>query len=113
MLKNILAAVGLIAIVAAIGLYVTFGGMISKAQKLDAEALPAYMAMFEKVVENGDAARAMMKEWKINEEISNEDAAESIKALAEEYNMRITGDVKRLSMPESSPCAVCRSRRCS
>ena len=110
MLKNILAAVGLIAIVAVIGLYVTFGGMISKAQKLDAEALPAYMAMFEKVVENGDAARAMMKEWKINEEISNEDAAESIKALAEEYNMRITGDVKMYTKEDAKATEVKHAR---
>ena len=102
MLKNILAAVGVIAIAAVIGMYAKFGGMISKAQQLDGEALPAYMAMFEKVVENGDAARAMMNEWKINEDVSNDDASESIKTLAEEYNMRITGDVKMYTKDDAA-----------
>jgi uncharacterized protein (DUF302 family) len=62
--------------------------------KLDDKAMDAYDAMFTKVVEYGDPARAMMKEWKVNPDVENEEVAESIKALAEEYNMRVTGDIK-------------------
>lgn len=62
--------------------------------KLDDKAMDAYDNMFTKVVEYGDPARAMMQEWKVNADIPNEDVAETIKSLAEEYNMRVTGDVK-------------------
>ena len=62
--------------------------------KLDDGAMEAFDNMFTSVVENGDPARAMMNEYKVAEDVSNEDVIESIKALAEEYNMRVTGDVK-------------------
>ncbi|MFT7859515.1 MAG: DUF302 domain-containing protein [Sulfurimonas sp.] len=61
---------------------------------LDDKAMPAYDNMFTKVVEHGDPARAMMLEWKVDEDISNEEVAESITALTEEYNMRLTGHTK-------------------
>jgi uncharacterized protein (DUF302 family) len=110
MLKNILAAIGVIAIVAVIGVFAKFGGMISKVQTLDKGAMPAYMTMFEAVVENGDAARAMMNEWQIDEEVENEDVVESIKALAEEYNMRITGDVKMYTKDDAAADEVKHAR---
>ena len=110
MLKNILAAIGAIAVVGLIAAFVAFGGKISQAQQLDKEALPAYMKMFDKVLENGDAARAMMKEWKISDDVSDSDAAESIKALAEEYNMRITGDVKMYTKDDAAAHEVKHAR---
>lgn len=67
---------------------------ISQFNKLDDGAMPAYLDMFDKVLEYGDPARAMMIEFKVNEDVSNEEVAESIYALTEEYNMRLTGDIK-------------------
>jgi len=107
MLKNILALIGAVTLVAAIGAFALFGG---KVKQLDSEALPAYMKMFGKVLENGDAARAMMKEWPISDEVSNNEAAESIKALAEEYNMRITGDVKMYTKDDAKADEVKHAR---
>ena len=69
--------------------------------KLDDGAMDAYDAMFTEVVKYGDPARAMMKEYKVAEDVSNEDVIESIKALAEEYNMRVTGDVKMFTIPDA------------
>ncbi|MHC3993463.1 DUF302 domain-containing protein [Thiomicrolovo sp. ZZH C-3] len=99
MFKNILALIGAVTLVAVIGAFALFGG---KVQQLDGGALPAYMKMFGNILENGDAARAMMKEWKISDEVTNDDAAELIKALAEEYNMRITGDVKMYTKDDAT-----------
>lgn len=110
MLKNILAAVGAVTLVALIAAFVLFGGRMSQVQQLDDGALPAYMAMFDKVLENGDAARAMMKEWKISDDVSDDDAAESIKTLAEEYNMRITGDVKMYTKNDAAEGEVKHAR---
>ena len=78
--------------------------------KLDDKAMPAYDAMFTKVVEYGDPARAMMNEWKVNPDVPNEDVAESIKALAEEYNMRVTGDVKMYTKDDAAPTEVKHAR---
>ena len=98
MIKNILALVGAIVIVAGIGGYIKMG---SKVAGLDAGALPAYMAMFDEVLENGDPAKAMMKEFEVQEDVENEDVIDSIKALAEEYNMRIVGDTKMFTIPDA------------
>ena len=69
--------------------------------KLDDGAMKAYDDMFSEVVENGDPAKAMMKEYKVEDDVSNEDVIESIKALAEEYNMRIVGDTKMFTIPDA------------
>jgi uncharacterized protein (DUF302 family) len=74
--------------------------------KLDDGAMKAYDEMFTSVVEHGDPARAMMNEYKINEDVSNEDVIESIKALAEEYNMRVVGDTKMFTIPDAKPGEV-------
>jgi len=97
-LKNILALLGVIAVVAVIGIYAKFGGMISQAKQLDPQAIPTYMAMFEKVLKTGDAAKGMVLKYKVNEDVETADVVESIKALAEEYNMRVTGDTKMFTI---------------
>ncbi len=78
--------------------------------KLDDGAMDAYDKMFTEVVEYGDPARAMMNEYKVSEDVSNDDVAESIYALAEEYNMRITGDVKMFTKEDAKPDEVKHAR---
>ncbi|MEN4052915.1 DUF302 domain-containing protein [Sulfurimonas sp. NWX79] len=78
--------------------------------KLDDRAMDAYDAMFTKVVEYGDPARAMMKEWKVDEGISGDDVKESIEALTEEYNMRLTGYVKMYTKEDAKPDEVKEAR---
>jgi uncharacterized protein (DUF302 family) len=103
MIKNLLAFIGAIVIIAGIGGYMKMG---SKVAGLDSGALPAYMAMFDEVLKNGDPAKAMMKEYKVKADVTNEDVIESIKALAEEYNMRIVGDTKMFNIPDAKPDEV-------
>lgn len=77
---------------------------------LDEKAMPAYDEMFSKVVEYGDPARAMMKEWKVDEGLSGDDVKESIAALTEEYNMRLTGYVKMYTKEDAAPDEVMEAR---
>jgi len=107
MFKNILALIGALVIVAGIGGYVKMG---SKVMGLDDGALPAYMAMFDKVLETGDPANAMMKEFKVEDDVTNDDVGESVHALAEEYNMRITGDIKMFTKDDAKPNEVKHAR---
>jgi len=74
--------------------------------KLDDGAMKAYDDMFTSVVENGDPAKAMMNEYKVAEDVENADVIDSIKALAEEYNMRIVGDTKMFTIPDAKPDEV-------
>jgi len=110
MVKNILAAIGAIVIVALIAVFVMFGDKISQVKQLDSGAMPAYMDMFNNVLENGDPARAMMLEWKVTGDVSNEDIADTIKSLAEEYNMRVTGDIKMYTKDDAAPEEVKHAR---
>jgi len=74
---------------------------VTQQHKLDDKAMEAYDDLFTNVAEYGDPARAMMNEYKVADDVSNEDVIESIKALAEEYNMRVTGDVKMFTIPDA------------
>jgi len=107
MIKNILALIGAIVLVAGIGAYLKFGSAVSK---LDSGAMPAYMKMFSTVLETGDPAHAMMMEFEVDEDVTNEDVGESIHALAEEYNMRITGDIKMFTNDDAAPQEVKHAR---
>jgi len=79
---------------------------VTQQHKLDDKAMEAYDDLFSDVAEYGDPAHAMMNEYKVEEDVSNEEVIESIKALAEEYNMRVTGDVKMFTIPDAKPDQV-------
>ena len=79
---------------------------VTSQHKLDDGAMKAYDDLFSEVAKDGDPAKAMMNEYKVNDDVSNEDVIESIKALAEEYNMRIVGDTKMFNIPDAKPDQV-------
>jgi len=110
MVKNILAFIGTIAIIAIIAIGAKFGGMASKVSQLDPGAMPAYMKMFNTVLETGDAAKAMVQEYKVDKDVSNEEVGESVKALVENNNMRLTGDVKMFTKEDAKADEVKHAR---
>jgi len=83
---------------------------MSQVNKLDDRAIDSYMDMFNKVLESGDPAESMMLEYKVEEDVENSDVAESIYALAEEYNMRVTGDIKMFTIKDAKPNEVKHAR---
>ena len=78
--------------------------------KLDDGAMKAYDDMFTKVVKDGDPAKAMMVEFKVAEDVSGDDVKESITALTEEYNMRLTNYVKMFTKEDAKPNEVKEAR---
>ena len=78
--------------------------------KLDDGAMKAYDNLFSKVVEDGDPAKAMMIEFKVAEDVSGDDVKESITALTEEYNMRLTNYVKMFTKEDAKPNEVKEAR---
>lgn len=94
MLKNILSAIGAVAVLVLVYMMISFGGMMSKVSSLHPDAMGHYMNMFEKVLETGDSAEAMIRKVKINDDVSTEDAIETMKSIAGENNFLVVGDSK-------------------
>jgi len=94
MLKNILSAIGAVALAAMVYMLVSFGGMMGKVSSLHPDAMGHYMTMFEKVLETGNSAEAMVRKVKINDDVSTEDAIENMRSIAEENNFLVVGDAK-------------------
>ncbi len=113
LLKNILSVIGAVAIVTILVVFLKFGDMISKVGSLDDKAIPTYMAMFDKVLNTGDAAKGMVLKYKVNDDVESEDVIESIKALAEEYNMRVTGDTKMFTIDGAKGTEIYKVRNVS
>ena len=92
LIKGLLTLIGAIVVIAAIIGAVTVG---PKAVKLDPQALPEYMKMFDKVLETGDPAKGMVRKVKmvIPEDMTKEEAFENaleiMDEVAEEYGMAL------------------------
>ena len=112
MKKIILGLTTLFAMIAFSGCATTHMGWtaITSQHKLDDGAMVAYDNLFSEVAENGDPAKAMMKEFKVAEDVSGDDVKESVYALAEEYNMRVTGYVKMFTKEDAKPDEVKEAR---
>ena len=70
-IKGLFTIVGFIVVVGGAIAFIKFDGMtrISQIQKLDDNALPEYMKMFDKVLTTGDAARAMIRRVKVDADV--------------------------------------------
>jgi len=91
MLKKILSVIGAITVLAVIIGYLTIG---SKVGSLHPDAMGHYMTMFGKVLETGNSAEAMIRKVKINDDVSTEDAIDTMRGIAEENNFLVVGDAK-------------------
>lgn len=93
-LKNTLAFIGGIILIALVIAYVKFdlGDKMDKASKLDPKAMGAYMTMFDAVLTTGRATDAMVRRVKIDPEVTTEEVVESMKSIATDANMVQVGD---------------------
>jgi len=102
LIKGLLTLIGTLVVLAAIVAAVTIG---PKVAKLDPQALPEYMKMFDKVLTTGDPAKGMVRKVKmvIPEGTSKEDAIENaleiMDEVAEEHGLAM---VDHKTMPRSS-----------
>jgi hypothetical protein len=82
---------------------VTFMGFEPKTQE-------AYAEMMGTIGETGDPAQAMMKEWKVAEDVTEDDLFDNMKELAEEYNMRFVGEKNMFRIKDGKPDQVVHAR---
>ena len=74
------------------------------------EAQSAYAEMMGNLSKTGDPAQAMMKEWKVADDVSEEDVFEAMKEYAGEYNMRYVGEKNMFRIKDAKPNQVAHAR---
>ena len=82
---------------------VTFMGFKSETQE-------AYAEMMGTIGKTGDPAQAMMKEWKVADDVTEEDLFDNMKELASEYNMRFVGEKNMFRIKDGKPDQVVHAR---
>lgn len=101
-IKGIFTLIGVIVVIAGLLGAVMFG---SKVAKLDSQALPEYMKMFDKVLTTGDPAKGMVRKIKmvIPEGMTKEEAIENaldiMDEVGEEYGLAM---VDNKTMPRTN-----------
>jgi uncharacterized protein (DUF302 family) len=102
-IRNILAIIGLVAIVGGAYAYTQYGDMLSQAgdmgsemaalQQLDPKAKEVYTEMWQKLKESGNSADASVVKYSLADGITPEDAEESMKSIANKHNIKAVGEL--------------------
>ncbi|EIJ36117.1 DUF302 domain-containing protein [Thiothrix nivea] len=105
LIRNLLAIIGLIAIIGGAFAYTKFAPMMSQmgdmdigAEKaaldqLDPKAKDVYMDMWKKLKETGNSADATVVVYPLADGVSPEDAEEAMKFVANEHNIKAVGEL--------------------
>jgi len=88
-IRNLLALIGLAAIVLGAWAYIRFAPEFAK---LDQGAVGIYTDFATQVMEKGDPAMAMMWKTPVNEGLKPEDVIDSMKSIATEHNFLFVGE---------------------
>lgn len=91
-IKNLLALIGVLAIVAVVYGYQKFGGDYAAMQHLDEKATETYSAMWAKLKETGNSADATVWVVPLEEGVSTDDAEEAMKIVANDLNIMSVGE---------------------
>jgi uncharacterized protein (DUF302 family) len=92
-IRNLLALIGLLAIVAAAYVWIRFEPDINAFQKFDTKAASVYMEMWDQLKATGNAAEATVWKIPVEEDISWEDVEQSMRSVANELNMKNVGEL--------------------
>lgn len=105
LIKNILAIIGLVAIIGGAFAYSKFapmmsqmGGMDIAAEKaaldqLDPKAKDVYLEMWNKLKATGNSADATVVEYPLADGLTPQDAEETMKMVANEHNIKAVGEL--------------------
>jgi uncharacterized protein (DUF302 family) len=90
-IRNILAIIGLVALIGGGYTYSKFGGEINELNKLTPEAKTLYMNMWQKLKKSGNSAESTVWKRQLDEGVTPEDAAEAMSSVATEVNIKAVG----------------------
>ncbi len=90
-IKNILAIIGLIALIGGGYAYSKFSSELNAFNQLDPGAKKVYLNMWTKLKETGTSADATVWKKQLEDGVSPEDAAEAMSSVATELNIKAVG----------------------
>lgn len=90
-LRNILAIIGVVALIGGGYAYSKFSGELAEFNKLDPGAKKVYMNMWTKLKETGSAPGATVWKKPLEEGVSVEDAIDAMSSVATELNIKAVG----------------------
>jgi uncharacterized protein (DUF302 family) len=90
-IRNILAIIGLVALIGGGYAYTKFSGELSALNKLDPKAKSIYANMWTKLKETGNSPDATVWKKPLADGVSPEDAAEAMSSVATELNIKAVG----------------------
>ncbi len=92
-LRNLFALVGFFVVIIAIYAAVKLTPMIQAFDELDEKAIDVYSEMVTKLLETGNAAEATVWKIPVEDGLSVEDVDETLKAVANELNIKNVGEL--------------------
>lgn len=102
-IRNILALIGLCALLAGVFAYYKYGNMLAQMsgmaaeqaalEQLDPKAKATYMAMWQRLKETGNSADATVVKYPLAEGVTPADAEQSMKMVANEHNIKAVGEL--------------------
>ena len=90
-IRNILAIIGLVALIGGGYAYSKFGGEYAALNALDPGAKKVYWDMWTKLKETGTSADATVWKRQLADDVTAEDAAEAMSSVATELNIKAVG----------------------
>jgi uncharacterized protein (DUF302 family) len=93
LIRNILAIIGLLAIIGGAIAYTKISGELAAFNELDPNAKNVYSSMWEKLKETGNTADATVWKYPLEEGVSWEDAEDAMKSVANELNIKGVGEL--------------------
>ncbi|MEE9492542.1 MAG: DUF302 domain-containing protein [Gammaproteobacteria bacterium] len=93
LIRNLLALIGLLAIIACGVLYTKFSPDVNAFNALDPGAKTVYANMWQKLKETGNSADATVVIYPLEEGVSWEDAEEAMFSVANEHNIKNVGSL--------------------
>lgn len=92
-IRNLLALIGLAAVIGAIVAYPRVGPVLERLDEFDEGAIQAYQDLANNLLETGDAAEAMVWKVKVAAGLSAGDVEQTMKFVANEHNIKNVGEL--------------------
>ena len=92
-LRNLFSLIGIIAVVLAIYAAVKMAPIMQAFDEFDEKAMDVYGDMIATLLETGNAAEATVWKFQVEEGLSIEDVDETLKAVANELNIKNVGEL--------------------
>ncbi|MCB1503633.1 MAG: DUF302 domain-containing protein [Hyphomicrobiaceae bacterium] len=92
-LRNLLALVGLIAVIGGGYMFASHGSAFTKFSSFDPKAADTYKEMVDKLMATGNPAEATVWKAKVKDGLTFEEVDQSIKSVANELNIKGVGDL--------------------